>query len=330
MSDRVPRTDVEPGCMSATMAVLLATLACLVTAWATGVCIGFWRLFCPLPHRASAGRMRPGYRRTPLRLRTADGIDIAAWHYPGRMHAVIVVSWGYRNLADDSRHVSRLLQAHGFHVIAHAWRGTEEASGGKPSGGVREILEVRAAVDAAAAIVPGAPIGLLGMSLGGTVAVRVATKDRRVQAVCLDSPISSVSQWIRDRYSVRVGPISWLLADPLLLLVLALRRVNAWKMRTDTELGAMPPRPVMVITSSKDQSVGPRRRHGVWAAARDPKEHWVAEADHCRASIEAPREYVERVGGFFQRMVPAAELTANGPPPDVDQDRALLPANDHG
>ena len=114
--------------------------------------------------------LAPRYpRSTRLALRAADGTALRAYRISGPPSAwvTVVIAHGFVNS-------SRTPAIHAFvqrlsldvHVIALDLRG-HGASGGYASMGVREPLDVEAAVRAARSWSPGLPVVTLGISLGG-------------------------------------------------------------------------------------------------------------------------------------------------------------------
>jgi alpha/beta superfamily hydrolase len=75
----------------------------------------------------------------------------------------------------------------GFATLRFNFRGVG-ASGGDHSGGVGEQEDAKAALDALAKVVGGAPLALAGYSFGARIAALVASQDPRIAGLALIAP----------------------------------------------------------------------------------------------------------------------------------------------
>jgi fermentation-respiration switch protein FrsA (DUF1100 family) len=248
-----------------------------------------------------------GVAHESLDVRTSDGVRLLAWYLPGSRDAAIIVSGGHRGRAGDVLGVSTALQRRGFHVLAYGWRGTPGSDPAPHTLGVHECRDLEAAIDALCARVGEIPVGLLGFSLGGAVSIVVGAGDPRVAAVCSDSAFSDPSSVLGDGIrrvfhlpsGVIVGPVATVLR----------RRTGAElaSFRPLVAVAALAPRALLLIHGGSDASVHPVHAERLYAAAGEPKERWVLPGvPHVGAYFAGRREYVERVGGFFERHLSAA------------------------
>ena len=130
--------------------------------------------------KSAAGKAIKGYLRTypfapryrgatKLTLHTSDGVRLAATHLKGPADAVatVVLVHGFVNWSRTPRmHRFAHLLARRAHVIVPDLRG-HGRSGGKGTMGLKEPLDVEAAVAAAKEAHPDLPVVTMGMSLGG-------------------------------------------------------------------------------------------------------------------------------------------------------------------
>lgn len=123
-----------------------------------------------------------------VQLRTADGVAIAGtWHeVPGPAPAVVLVPM-YTRTRDDWRGFAERLQASGFSTLAIDLRG-HGGSGGVSTPAPAMALDVRAAIDFLAARASVRAIGVVGASLGASVALLAAADAPLVHGVAMISP----------------------------------------------------------------------------------------------------------------------------------------------
>jgi alpha-beta hydrolase superfamily lysophospholipase len=129
----------------------------------------------------------------PLRLRTADGVDLAAVVHltdePARATVVLVHGFTATKDHEEVLAVAGALARAGFDVLAYDGRGHGE-SGGHCTLGDEERHDVASAVDAAKA--SGAPVVALGASMGAIAVLRHAAEDPSLAGVVT---VSCPARW---------------------------------------------------------------------------------------------------------------------------------------
>lgn len=118
---------------------------------------------------------------TPSRtetIRHPDGREqlLRAWEPSGAVHAALALVHGYAEHSGRYEHVGRGLAAQGIAVWATDLRGHGQSSGERASAGALAdlVADARVALDRAGRAVPGRRPFLLGHSMGGLVATRLA------------------------------------------------------------------------------------------------------------------------------------------------------------
>ncbi len=138
-------------------------------------------------------------------------------------------------------------------------------------------------------------IGGLGFSMGGFVLTQVAAEDSRLRAVVLEAPPPSFEDYLQE-HDTHWGYLSewagWLamhnagLLDPAHASVKVIARIA--------------PRPVLLLSGTKDTEVPSRLVSKLYNAARDPKALWIVEgAEHGNYFAVAAAEYTQKLTGFF-------------------------------
>jgi pimeloyl-ACP methyl ester carboxylesterase len=190
----------------------------------------------------------------PIQLRASDGVAIAGSFYeaPGSAPAVVLVPM-YTRTKDDWRGFAERLQASGFSTLAIDLRG-HGGSGGAPTPAPAMALDVRAAVDFLAARPAVRAIGVVGASLGASLALLAAAEVPTVRGVALLSPAS-------DYRGVRLdGAVKKYATRPLFLVA-----------STEDPLAARTVRGLVGdAVAAREQRLSLVRAHGTLILDRDP------------------------------------------------------------
>jgi fermentation-respiration switch protein FrsA (DUF1100 family) len=282
----------------------VAAVAGLVGAWAIGCAAMYERAF-------GSRRLGPDAERSwspedlnlvheTLQVRTADGVDLLAWHLPGTLGAAVIVCPGHRGRAADVLGVSGALQRAGFSVTAFGWRGTAGSGGRIHSLGPLEQRDLSAVIDATLARTGAVPLGLLGFSMGGAVALVVGADDPRVGAVCSDSAFAAPLDVLGDGVERVLRIPGAVLARPATALLERRHGVRLAEFRPLEAIARLAPRPVLLVHGEQDASVGLDHARRLLAAAGEPKRLWVVpQAIHCGAYFVDRRRYVSEVARFL-------------------------------
>lgn len=290
----------------------------LVTALALGVLLpaGLWYLRLH-PFRVAVdddpGHHGLGFEAVAFVSRT-DGTSLRGWYLPAPRstgRAIVIVPG-----IDDNRLVGgvtlrlapALLEA-GFDVLAFDLRGEGESGGGPITFGAREQGDVLAAVDEARSR-GAARVGVLAFSLGGAASILAAADPEAIDALVTDSAFADLDETLRREleglglpspvieYGLRFyPPLSG--TDPAAVSPVAV-------------IGAIPPRPILLIHGTADETVpvedsarllAAASRAGVPGAATT--ERWLVEGGrHTKSFFVDPEAYAARVTDFFERALP--------------------------
>lgn len=240
-----------------------------------------------------------------VRLRTEDGVSIAAWYTPSRNGAALVMVHGIGANRAELLPIARDLTERGYGLLLLDLRGHGESGDAVTTLGLNEIHDIRAAVRylEGRPDVDAARIGCYGVSLGAAAVIMAAAEIDEVRAVVVESPFASAEWLARNQFRKVVNLPHWF--APVVL------RIGAWQAGVDPTLiapveriGRISPRPILLIHGAEDALFDEENFHLLAAAAREPKETWlVPGAGHVGAHILHGAAYVERVAGFFDRAL---------------------------
>jgi fermentation-respiration switch protein FrsA (DUF1100 family) len=251
-------------------------------------------------HRPRA-EVRPAELGAPYRdvtVRTADGLDLAAWYVPSRNGAAIV-SFPTR-IGKVAQ--ARMLVRHGFGVLLLDMRGYEGSEGSPNAFGWGATKDI----DAAVAWLRRQPdvgegrIGGIGFSVGGEQMLEAAADNPGLHAV--------VSEGAGER-SVREtlvhGPRGWLAVPTALMQTSAIAALSGTAPPPSLEdvVSRIAPRAVFLIYAGR--GVGSEELNAdFYRAAKKPKAIWkIPEAHHVGGLDARPAEYERRIVGFLDRFL---------------------------
>jgi fermentation-respiration switch protein FrsA (DUF1100 family) len=195
---------------------------------------------------------RLGLRYTPLRLRAADGVELAAWQFePASPTADIVYFHGNGGNLSLWLPVFTTLHGFGYRVLAIDYRGYG-ASDGKPSErGIYADGEA-AARHAVANRDPNRPLIYWGRSLGGVVAA-AAARAAAPDALVLESTFPDKASILRANAVMRV-----------------LNLFSSYRLDTVEHLRGFP-RPVLVVHAERDTVIPFRLGRELFERLEAPK-----------------------------------------------------------
>ena len=244
----------------------------------------------------------PGLR--DITFAAAGDPTIAAWYAPPSNRAAVILVHGTESERSTLLPEVRFLAESGFGVLALDCPG-QGASGGKTHWGVAERRAIGAAVDWLIQRDEVDPnrIGAFGMSMGAYILTQEAVNDGRLRALVLAALPHDVAAftWLATS---RWGLLSELPA------YLALRAGGTpLDMPPKDIIGAISPRPVLIVGGELDPLVPQWMARLMFAAAREPKELYIVPGGHHADYAQvAPKEYAAHVVDFYRRT-----LTAGSP-----------------
>ena len=166
---------------------LLTVPALLVVAYLALWTVG-QGVVAAVPAHPSLGARTPadvGLGYESVTLRTADGVDLAAWWVPGDNGAAVVLRHGAGGTRTGVLGQAEVLASGGYGVLLVDARGHGESDGRAMDFGWYGERDVAAALDFLEDQ-PGVDpdrLGVVGMSMGGEEAIGAAGSDARVRAV---------------------------------------------------------------------------------------------------------------------------------------------------
>jgi len=235
------------------------------------------------------------------------------WWYPRpETTRVAICCPGYRGTKSDLIGIGMALWRAGFNVLTFDFHGHGADHGAPVTLGFREVQDLFGALDYAHTRVEDAQIGVIGFSMGASVAILVTARRQDVRAVVADSPFATHEDIVThaiERVTRLPGRQVARLADTFLNWRAGYRHRDV---RPIDEVAAIAPRPLLIIHGSADRTIPVEHAYRVYAAAGAPKELWIGEgADHCGTYFLDRPAYCARVVAFFERALDAETAPAS-------------------
>ena len=219
-------------------------------------------------------------------------------------HAIIVCH-GLRHDKNSAIRFVQYLVREGYTLLLIDFRNHGESSGTLTSYGYYEKYDLHGAIDflRSRIRIPGA-IGILGASMGASIALMAAAENEAVRALVLDSPFSSLKKITMDR-------ISQLTHLPKPILQLPMNLAYQWLNRVEhIDIPSVEPAqkvkelrcPLFLIHGQNDTIIPAEHSRAIYENAGPEKELWIVEnAEHLGSYPANPTEYQRRVLQFFEK-----------------------------
>ena len=253
------------------------------------------------PVQGAVGPPPAGLPVEAVTFRGSGGSRLRGWLLEGAAgRGGVVLMHGIR--ADRRSMVARarFLAAAGYSVLLFDFQAHGESEGRAITFGHLEAADARAAVAFARARLPGEPLGVIGVSLGGA-AFLLGSGRLEVDAAVLEAVYPDIRQAASNRLRLWLGPMGAWLA-PLLVGQLEHRLgVDAADLRPVERIGSLDA-PVLIIAGTADRRTTPAESEALLRAAPEPKALWlVPGAAHVDLHRYAGAAYETAVADFLHR-----------------------------
>jgi pimeloyl-ACP methyl ester carboxylesterase len=253
-----------------------------------------------LPARRAVHDADLGAPKRPVTLTTANGLRLRGWYVPSRNGAAVAVMHGTGSNRVGVAGHARLLARHGYGVLLFDFQGHGESDGRSTS------LPARFQQDAGAALaflrgrpdVRGGRIGVIGVSLGGEVAIHAAAADPRWRATVLEGVQGGSPADLR---ASKPDPATYVTLSTLY----GLGRVLGGSMPPASnvdQVERIAPRPLLLLSAGRGTEARAneeyRRRGGPTTALWN-----LPGAAHAAALRTDPAGYERHVIGFLDRAL---------------------------
>jgi fermentation-respiration switch protein FrsA (DUF1100 family) len=239
-----------------------------------------------------------GVPHEEIDFRTEDGLLLDGWWLPSAgAERTLTALHGHRGARHHCVGIGTAMWRRGANVLLFDHRGRGSSEGERISLGYFETLDASAAVAYALSRAPNAPVGLIGYSMGGAVALMCAARNGRVGAVVADSPFASERGLVWALLSKRAGSLN----GPVAALSEPLLPYDPAEVEPIEDVAKIALRATLFVHGLLDGTCEPEDSVRLYEAAEEPKGLWLLErAGHCDAYFLDREAYCERVAAFFE------------------------------
>jgi pimeloyl-ACP methyl ester carboxylesterase len=227
-----------------------------------------------------------------------DGLTLSGWFIPGQERAIVIVVHGLGGRGMHMIYHATALSAYGYGVLMFDLRAHGSSEGDTCTWGWKETSDVLGAIDYlhSRPDTRTAPLGVLGVSLGGQIALQSAALTEQIQAVVVEGPSPAR---LADHGSPKTLA-EWISYPSHVIFYAAIAMLNGAEPSPAviTQIGKISPRPMLLISTGDFQERARVKRF--FEAAGQPKDFWeIAKAGHGGGYFYNKEAYADKVGTFF-------------------------------
>lgn len=240
-----------------------------------------------------------------VRFTTEDGYTLSGWLIPAaretRAAVILLHGFSWHRLPWLTDFVPWLQPR--YNVLMFDFRGHGESDDAPITLGTTEQRDVAAAVRFLESRGYG-PTALLGISMGGAVAI-MAAPDLPVAAVIADAAYAEVAHPVANKMRHGHYPLPRL--GSRLIVLAASLRAGIRLREPISRVADIAPRGLLLIAPREDQLIDWTQSLKMYEAAGDPKELYVVDGcGHSEAHVTGGAEYERRVLAFLARHLDGA------------------------
>lgn len=241
-----------------------------------------------------------------------DGVRLKGWFINGNGKGelpTLIICHGLGAARSDFTEIAAGLSRGGYNVLLFDFRGHGESDKKASSFGYLEQNDLIGALRyvKSRGDVDYNKIGVYGFSMGGAVAILVASKTEEIKAIIADSSYTSLKEQGKRLFKDSFLP-SFLFLPPLVWMYELFFHVDAEEVSTVDAVGKISPRGLMIIGGGADEQMPSSDAMQLFAAAKEPKELWlIPGAVHGGTIYMSGDEYGKRILRFLDRYIKKIE-----------------------
>jgi dipeptidyl aminopeptidase/acylaminoacyl peptidase len=241
-----------------------------------------------------------------IKIASEDGLSLAGTYWPGSTPdapGVLLIHGSDSSRAAMAENAA-WVAGQGYAAMTIDLRGYGESEAARHSFGMLESRDAAAAFAWLKQKQKGAPVAIIGGSLGGAAALLGENGPVPADALILQAVYPDIRRAIRNRIAGKLTAVPAALLEPLLSLQARLR-VGVWPGQLSPVTALRSYRgPVLVIGGEADEHTPVAETREMYDAAPGPKALWVIEAaGHAEASNAQTDAYRREVLEFLGKAI---------------------------
>jgi dipeptidyl aminopeptidase/acylaminoacyl peptidase len=238
-------------------------------------------------------------------IQSFDGTRLYGWWMAAARRApTVVVLHGVKKNRTDVLRAALVLRRAGFNILMFDGRAHGDSEGRYVTYGFYEQRDVEWAIQwlVKEKRINRNRVGLMGESMGASIALQVVAHNDWIRAVWADSPFASLRR-VTEEFLRRVTKLPDAVLNPVLWTSI---QVANYRGKFDVEsvdplsLASRIKCPVYLIHGTADQLIATQHSQNIYETLGGDKELWVVEgARHARSIRHSRQEYSERLTRFF-------------------------------
>ena len=235
---------------------------------------------------------------------SADGVKLRGWFLPpsGNAKGVVICCHGVSSTKVSMLQATAILHHAGYAVLVFDFRARGTSGGKFCTLGYRETEDLLAAIAYVQARpdVGSLPLGLLGNSLGGAVALMGAARCPAVKCVIAESAFVSLDHAVDNHFRAFLWKFAPVLSVPTRWIGEQSIGQNCADIAPIQVLDRISPRPILLIHDGKDSLCPASEADALQQKAGAACAVWtVPNAYHIKAVSAQPDAYAQHITAFF-------------------------------
>jgi dipeptidyl aminopeptidase/acylaminoacyl peptidase len=235
-----------------------------------------------------------------------DDTDLVGWFVPPQNGAVIMAQHGYKGNRTEMLEEAAMLHKHGYGVLFTTVRAHDLSGGELITFGYYEMRDLEAWFQylLSQPEVDPEKVGILGNSMGGSMAIQYAAQNEQIKAVVAHSAFSSLDDTVSTSVEAFTGLPSFPFG-PLIVFWAELELGEDSSVIDATQwIGQLSPRPVLLLHGGKDAAIDKDSAERLFQAAGEPKELWYEPGlGHAELDTAMPEKFERRIIEFFDQYL---------------------------
>jgi fermentation-respiration switch protein FrsA (DUF1100 family) len=241
-----------------------------------------------------------------VRVTTPDGLKLVGWYVPSQNGAAIMAQHGFKSDRTGLLEEAAMLSEHGYGVLLTSVRAHDLSEGEVISFGLNEMQDLESWYQYLLTRDEVDPdrIGILGNSMGGSLAIQYSAQNENIRATVAHSAFSSLDDTVATSIEYFTGLPAFPFAPAIVFWAEQEVGFDSSEISAKIWIGQLSPRAVLLLQGGADTAISPESGQLLYDAAGEPKELWYEpELGHTAFDTELPEQYEARVVGFFDRYL---------------------------